>query len=178
MRPHSLRAPDSRAAWLTALVALACILGLAAVLLGERVLQPAGREWQCRASGAGAGAQVAAAAPPSSAATLRPQPPAVNSTSSLLVVLARHEEDIRWWVSMSAGCAGMGHKDARSCLRSICIPALPVYLLLQQGGPAARSSPDGASASGHHLPNASGGGGVGARRCHTGCCVRGGCGTG
>lgn len=96
MRLHGLREPHRAAhwlLWLTRLVALACILALAAVLLTRRALPPAG----CQLLNGGAGAGVDAAEAPKNASTsaLRPQPVANNMTS-LLVVLARHEEDIRW----------------------------------------------------------------------------------
>jgi len=69
------------------LVALACSLALAVVLLLCRCELPAAGSQQLRGSAAAA---TAARTEGSTAA----QP--LNRTSSLLVVLARHEEDVRW----------------------------------------------------------------------------------
>ena len=85
--------PLARLNWLlhsgwARLVALACSLALAVVLLLCRCELPAAGSLQLRGSAAAA----AAAARKVGSAAAQP----LNRTSSLLVVLARHEEDVRW----------------------------------------------------------------------------------
>ena len=170
MRLHSTRAPDARAAWRTGLAALACSLGLTAVLLGGRLLPAAGG--LCRAGGTGAGAQADAAPPGGSPARLQqPRPPPANNKTSLLVVLARHEEDIRWWMPPSCASTHQRSNCIPANYTSVCVPAnrtpAALPLLAPQGGPAARSGAVGTSAANHHLPDAGRGGGMGARLCRT-----------